>query len=383
MSPSVSQSEESPTESPSQGPSADLSQQDIEYEASLAPSIQPSDREEESGSPSEAPSTSAPASQAPSSGPSAVPSHVVSLVPSVSPSLEEAFPSATPLSAASASPSTLPSISPSEAPSTDNGELETAVPSQAPSSSLLVSMAPSIRPSVQEEEDAQVLSDSPSASPALTDSPSQAPSSAFILDAIEVCRCNENNVCIGGELSQGMELLRLCFFASDEQTIVSVNNLKLDQSSLYSTDILVDDADISDQVERTCDDSRQTCVVTTPVDAEFFVSAVPPPLMAQGTVVSTLPSEGRNLRGSRRVEQVVMTFNVVVELEKMAMERSFDDMGIPIKSDADRIRKPWWVIGICIFCLNIGVVALVSYWDTIKMKRRKWQLGPLEGPPEL
>jgi hypothetical protein len=206
------------------------------------------------------------------------------------------------------------------------------------------------------------------------------------LDAIEVCRCNQDNVCIGGKLTQSMEFLRLCFFASDEQTIASVNNLKLDQPSLYSADILVDDAEISDQVERTCDDSRQTCVVMTPVDAEFFDSDVPPPLMAQGTAVSTrtLPNESRNLRGSRRVEQVVMTFNVVVELEKMTTRAFEEMMGIPINGDADRIRgKPWWVIGVCFFCLNIGVVVLVTYWETIKKKRRERQLVRSEGPPEL
>jgi hypothetical protein len=204
-----------------------------------------------------------------------------------------------------------------------------------------------------------------------------------MLDAIEVCYCNEDNVCIGAKLTKVMELLRLCFFASDEQTIESVNNLKLDQPSLYSADILVDDAEISDQVERTCDDGRQTCVVLTPVDAAFFVLDVPPPLMAQGTVVSTVRHESRSLRGSRRVEQVVMAFNVVVELEKTTIGRSFEEMGIPINSDAKRVRKPWWVIGICFFCLNIGVVALVTYWDTIKMKHRERQLGPSEGPTAL
>jgi hypothetical protein len=205
-----------------------------------------------------------------------------------------------------------------------------------------------------------------------------------MLDAIEVCRCDEDNACIGGKLTQAMELLRLCFFASNEQTIALVNNLKLDQPSLYSADILVDDAEISDQVVRTCDNSRQTCDVVAPVDAEFFVSDVPPPLMAQGTVVvSPLRNERRNLRGSRRVEQVIIAFNVVVELEKMTVKRSFEEMGIPINGDAERVRKPWWVIGICLFCLNIGVVVLVTYCDTIKIKRRERQFGPLEGPPEL
>ena len=330
---------------------------------------------------------------APTILPSAVGKFESSGIPSSAPSIESnSVPSLPPTITEDGGGSSVPSLTPtihekaatsfaSTVPITSNQP--TLVPSQF---DLRSSFSPSAAPSF---EASRMPSDAPTSAGGSTSAPtgsystdisSQKSGESIASSNLKFCQCNQENVCINRTVAQGVNLLRLCFFASDHETIVTIDNLKLVQTDLHSVEILVDDVEVHNSVMRTCDVTRQVCAVATSIDSEFFGIENQTNLIAEGTVVSRLRSANRNLRSlvSQKVETASVTSPFIAKIE-LAKTTSPMSEG----SHVDHFQKLRLTLGLSILAISTALIMLYAYWDQILMAYWKRLLGPKEGLPEI
>jgi hypothetical protein len=175
---------------------------------------------------------------------------------------------------------------------------------------------------------------------------------------LKVCRCAEDAACVHGPLAQGLDL-QLCFSVSPLLSIESIDNLYLVQTGSYYLQIIfADRLQVDGYAVVSCTNSRQKCVIATPVDDGFFVPEIPPNIRVKGTaVVGALPSR-RNLSEST----AVVSFDVVVSLEKSGYGGRVDNMGQAPQTQKVGVQNKPWVYGICIAVVT-GAVFAVSYLD--------------------